>query len=121
MTADVSEVLALAAGLDREQKQLPGKIVGAVTAAAKIGETVAKAWAPVGATGDLRASISTSIRGSGGTAGASALIRCTVPYGWYNEAGTARQAPTPFMQPGRDAAEPVLVAGLEKIANGIEL
>lgn len=117
MQVDVSEILEFADKVDKSGDQLAGQLVGAVTKAAAVGETVARAWAPVGATGNLRRSIETEVQGTGRTAaGVRAVIKAKVPYGWYVEAGTARQRPQPFMRRGRDAAEPVVVVELERAA-----
>lgn len=114
MKIDVSELLAFADSAEEEADKMAEGLVEDVTAAAAVGESVAKAWAPR-ATGRLERSINTRVVGSGRTpAGVRATIRADVPYGWYVEAGTARQRPQPYMQRGRDAAEPVLEQRLER-------
>lgn len=114
MPADVSELLALAAEFDAAGAKVARATVKAVAEATDAGADVARAAAPR-RSGTLADSITATVAGAGGVAGAHGTIRANTRYSWYVYAGTSRMAPQPgWMDSGRDAAEQKLGQALEQ-------
>lgn len=109
ITGDVEYRAAMNTGAQR---------VGA-TAAAVTRKTAAditrdaKTLAPVD-TGNLRASIGSTIRGDGRMGVVRAEIGPTASYGIYVEMGTSRMAAQPFLRPATDRNLPGWRAALEQ-------
>ncbi|GAA1436310.1 hypothetical protein GCM10009616_35780 [Microlunatus lacustris] len=117
MQVDVSQLLTFASHAEREGALMAARAVDAVTDATSAGADMTRAWAPVGETGRLRASITTKVVGTGRVSGSvRGTIRADVPYSWYVAAGTARSRPNDFADRGRDRAESVLLQRLERAA-----
>jgi HK97 gp10 family phage protein len=74
----------------------------------------ARAVAPVD-TGFLRSSIQTTVTGDGLTANVTAHAR----YSIYQELGTSRMPPQPFMGPAADAVAPSFEAAMGQIGGDI--
>lgn len=101
MSADASEVFALAADLAAAPAKVQGESVGAVAKSARSVQRDAQRFAPV-LTGLLRESIETH------GAGLTAEVVATARYSDYVEYGTSDTAPQPFMRPAADlAADPL--------------
>ena len=81
-------------------------------------ERDAKAFAPVD-TGALRNSISTTISGSGHSLAIEAEIGPTVSYAVFQEYGTSRMAPHPYMGPAVERHTPPFVAAVEQLGGRI--
>lgn len=105
---DASDMWRLEANL--RQAGLTAAIRGAavVSKAALDIEARAKMKAPVD-TGNLRASISSDIRGL------EAEIGPTASYAAFVEFGTSRMSPQPFLGPAFDEVEPRFIAAVEKL------
>lgn len=78
----------------------------------------AKINAPVD-TGNLRASISSTITGDGRNGTMRAEIGPTAEYGIYPEVGTSRMAARPYLYPAVDQHAPGYYAALEHIAGDL--
>jgi len=119
MEFDASELTHLALDLEREAGR-----VGAETAATfrKTGADIqrdARALAPLGETGDLRRSITTSVVGDGRFGAIAVEVGPTVDYAHFVEDGTSRQAPQPFMAPAAAKHVPTLITKVDGIAGSI--
>lgn len=109
MSADVSELEALAAEykqagtrIRREQRKVVAATVQAIT-------SDAQAAAPV-RSGELRGGIEGTVRGLRGK------VEATTRYSFAMEYGTYKDAPQPFMTPAVDANEPRYLADSEAAA-----
>lgn len=102
---DVSELNALAADLGKIGFRATGKATAVVAKTAHDIEATGKAFAPVD-TGNLRNSISASVRGL------NAEIGPTANYGGYVEFGTSRMAPHAYMGPALDRHTPDFVRAM---------
>lgn len=87
---------------------LPGVVAATTTDVA----TRAQGYSPVD-TGELRASIAGQASGLSGTVAAGA------EHGIYQEFGTSRQAGTPFMRPGAEAAFPGFETAVRSLLGGL--
>ena len=117
MSADVSELLKLAADLERASGRL-GKDGARVVR--EEGEKVAQtmmANAPV-LTGTLKGSVRVSPYGSGRSGSMSVVVGPTAAdrYAFYQEFGTARMEPTPYAEPAARMAGGSFPAALETLA-----
>lgn len=102
MSFDASEFRSLAADLGNAPKTLGHLARTVVRKTAKDVEGTAKGLAPVD-TGNLKSSIGTSDLRALGTSGSiEAEIRATANYAIFQEVGTSRMAPQPFMGPAVD-------------------
>jgi HK97 gp10 family phage protein len=97
MGFDVSEVNHLAADLAAAPAKVEVESVKAVDVAAHRTQRDAQRFAPV-LTGRLREGIVVE------AAGLSASVVSTAPYSDYQEYGTSKMAPNPFMRPAADLA-----------------
>lgn len=105
----------LSADLKGESKRVGarGALVVRKTAAAITRD--ARLMAPVD-TGNLRASISSTITGDGRNNRMSAEIGPTASYGWFVEGGTSRMAPQPYLFPAADRHEAAFLAAMSQAA-----
>lgn len=117
MPADVSELLRLAADLERSSGRLGRDGARVVRQEAESVKRTMQAAAPV-RTGELRDSISVEAFGSGRSGSMSAVIGPTGAqrYAFYQEFGTSRMPPQPFAEPSARAAESSFPAAVEKLA-----
>ena len=92
-------------------------MISAIVTTAKIVRS-AKINAPVD-TGNLRASISSTITGDGRNGTMRAEIGPTAEYGIYPEVGTSRMAARPYLYPAVDQHAPGYYAALEHIAGDL--
>ena len=109
MTADASQVYALAADLDAAGDEVEKRARRVVTRTAFSVQGMAQGLAPVD-TGFLRSSISIDLRVL------EAEIGPTANYGLYVEMGTSRMSPQPFMYPAAEAHEDEFLAKLAEAA-----
>lgn len=109
MPIDVSQVLALGQGIGSAARAVTTATNKTVRESTKAVERGAKSRAPVD-TGELRGSITSATRGNTGQVSAGAR------YAFYNEYGTSKMAPQPFMIPAVEAEEPKFVTSLEAAA-----
>lgn len=114
ISIDSSQLTALTARATSSRKIVGARVSAAVRKTAFDIERDAKALAPVD-TGNLRASISTDITGDGNTGTITALIGPTADYGIYQELGTSRMAPQPYLGPAFDRRIGPLEAALGQI------
>lgn len=112
--SDFSELLKLSADLGNAPAEVvqKGRLVVAKTAHDV--EATAKSLAAVD-TGAMRNSIGTTISGGGLTA----EIGPTVHYAIYNEYGTRRMTPRPFMGPALERHSEPFVQAVAKITEGL--
>lgn len=109
---DASELNALTGDLGNAgHKSVPLAAV-AVKKILFLIERDAKAFAPVD-TGNLKGSISTTVRGLSGETGP------TADYGHHVELGTSRQAPAAYMGPAFDRNAHIFEAALLSIADDL--
>lgn len=113
---DASEVRSLANTLRQGAGRVGARGAAVLRRAAFAMEADAKALAPVD-TGNLRASISTTVTGDGRAGQMSAEIGPTALYGGYVEFGTSTQAGQPFMAPAFDRQVPGFEAALAGLAD----
>lgn len=118
MEIDVTELIEFAGELATQSGTLGARASAAVRKTAYDIEADAKALAPVD-TGALKNSISTDLEGDGRNASMTAEIGPTVDYAIFQEYGTSRTAPQPFMRPAFDRRAPGLAAAFEQIAGEI--
>ena len=112
---DASELRNLAADLGNVPK-LAGQLAkAAVKKTAKDIEGTAKTLAPVD-TGFLRGGIKTSDLRSVSQDSPEAEVRASAEYAIYQEMGTSRMAPQPFMGPAADQHTPAFEAAMAEIA-----
>lgn len=110
MGDDVSQLRELIVDLAGASKETVVLTSRAVRKAALDVEAHAKRLAPVD-TGALRSSITTST----GISGLEAEVGPTVHYGLYQELGTARMAPQPYMGPALEVVEPGFLEAVAQI------
>lgn len=96
MGADAGEVAALAKDLAAAPKKISPEVRKVVRSNADKVRDSAKAKARR-RTGALQGSI--TVKGQGNGDSASATIEAGIRYGWFNEYGTSKMAPQPFMWP----------------------
>lgn len=113
---DVTEVRLLSKNLDYKRQDVATKARAVVKLMAFQLQRQAKVNAPVD-TGALMNSISVTFKGNGYVS--SAVVAPTVDYASYVEEGTSRMAPQPYMGPAADVIEPVFVAAMEKLIEGL--
>lgn len=109
MPIDNSEVLALAGKLKSVQSDINKQSSTVLRKAAKAVERGAKSRAPVD-TGTLQRDIYSAVRGK------VAQIIAPTRYAQFNEYGTSKMAPQPFMVPALEAEAPQFVKKLEETA-----
>lgn len=105
MSVDVSGLTKLAASFQSASRRVGGDVANVVRGTAKAVEATMRDGAPVGPTGDLKKSITTTFEGDGRSGTMSATIGPTVPYARFVENGTAFMQPEPFVAPSADAHE----------------
>lgn len=103
ISVDVSDIIGLAASFESSNGRIGGGVAAAVRETAKAVEATMRDSAPVGPTGDLKRSISTTFEGDGRGGLMSVTIGPTVDYARFVENGTAFMAPEPFVGPAGDA------------------
>jgi HK97 gp10 family phage protein len=113
MGIDIGEVRQLSFDLGRAGLKATTLASQAVRKTALDIEADAKALAPVD-TGNLKGSISVDSLGP-----LAAEIGPTATYGIFQEYGTSRMPPQPFMGPAFDRRSPGLVAAMEQIADEV--
>lgn len=113
---DAHEVVQFSHQLQESTQQVRRRASQIVRATGARVERDAKAGAPVD-TGYLRSSITTSNTGGGDTT--SAEVSVGANYGIYQEFGTSRMAPHPFLIPAFDRNKPAFLQAMERLANGI--
>ncbi len=111
---DAGELASLAADLGKASGAVTKQAQQAVRKAAFDVEAKAKAAAPV-KTGNLRNSISTTVKGGG----LEATIGPTASYGVFVELGTRSNRPQPFLQPAADAVMPELAQAFEQLGGDL--
>ncbi|GAA0187996.1 HK97-gp10 family putative phage morphogenesis protein [Glutamicibacter creatinolyticus] len=112
---DASELRTLAADLGNVPK-LAGQLAKvAVKKTAKDIEATAKALAPVD-TGFLRSAVKSSDLRNVSQDSPEAEVRAGASYSVYQELGTSRMAPQPFMGPAADKHTPAFEAAMAEIA-----
>lgn len=94
-----------ALGLDKEAEQAVTRVAGGALA-------TAQRLAPV-ESGALRANLRMRRRGS------VAVVESTLYYSAFQEFGTSKMAPNPFMEPAATLWGPRLVQEVEKIRDGV--
>lgn len=109
--SDFSELLKLSADLGKASYEVTRKAQKVVAKTAYDIEATAKSLAKVD-TGTMRDSIGTTISGGGLTAEVSP----TVNYAIYNEFGTRRMAPRPFMGPALERHSGPFVQAIESLS-----
>lgn len=125
MPFDVSEVLNLAADLDRAHRRVGRDAAAVVKATARKVEIAMRAAAPVGTEklkpGEkrLRDSIDTRFYGNGSFGRMTAVIRAGTDHGYLVEDGTSRTAPRPFAKPAVSANEAAFVESMAKLADKV--
>ncbi|MNI82213.1 hypothetical protein D3C73_1389020 [compost metagenome] len=116
MSFDASELRSLAADLGTVPK-IAGQLAKvAVKKTAKDIEATAKTLSPVD-TGNLRSSIKTSDLRGVSQDSPEAEVRASANYAIYQELGTSRMAPQPFMRPAADKHEPAFLKAMEELAS----
>lgn len=115
MAADVSQLNNLGRDLDAAGPKVAAALAALVERTAEKVETRARATAPVGETGDLKASISTVVHGP-----MSRSVVADVRYAVFVEYGvpSRNMAPQPFMDGAVDEAEETFVQAVERIRSG---
>lgn len=116
-TDGADEARLLARSLASSTGRLGAAAAAAVRKAAYDIEADAKLRAPVGKTGDLRDSITTTITGDGRRASIQAEIGPTAPYARYVEDGTSVHAPQPYMRPAFERRTPGLEATFQQLGD----
>lgn len=112
MPIDNSEALALAGKLKSVQSDINKQSSTVLRKAAKAVERGAKSRAPVD-TGTLQGDIYSAVRGK------VAQIIAPTRYAQFNEYGTSRMAPQPFMTPALEAEGPKFLTALEESGDGV--
>lgn len=116
LRVDASELHTLAVTLDASTGRLGARASAVLRKTAYDVEAASKALCPVD-TGNLRASISTSIRGGGMSM--EAEIGPTAEYAAYVEYGTSRMSPQPYMGPAFDRHAAGMVSAFAELAGGL--
>lgn len=119
ISVDASELRELAIDLQRAGGQIGGRAARVLRKSAAAVERDAKELAPVGETGNLRRSISTSFAGDGRFAAMEAEIGPDVDYARFVEEGTSVMAAQPFMGPALARNERPFVDGMVDVAEDL--
>ena len=109
---NVDPIRKLSADLRTEGHAAARRTALAIRKTAKDIERDAKVLAPVD-TGNLRNSITSTVRGLTGEVGP------TADYGAYVEEGTSRMGPQPYMGPATDRNAALFVQAMDKIDPGL--
>lgn len=115
MPLDVSQVIQLAGDLGKSGARVGAKVAKVTRTNGAAMQAKAKALAPRD-TGALANSISLTVFGSGNSAAIGANVGTDIIYGRYQEYGTGKMAPHPFLIPACEAQESPYVADVEKAA-----
>ena len=118
MTVDTSELRKLSADLATASGRVGREASAALRKSAEAVRDAAKALAPV-RTGALRGSIEVSGYGDGRSLNASAYIGTTIRQGAFQEFGTSKMAPQPYLGPALAANADAYVSAIEKIAEDL--
>ena len=113
-TIDASEVRELAVALAAEAKRVGREAATAIRSRATDLQRRAETLAPR-RTGDLARSITVEHKGMGNSASMSASIGPTARHGRFQEFGTAKMRPQPFMGPALDEVGPKLADDIDRI------
>lgn len=106
-----SDLRGLAADLNRASGQVGARAARVLRSGAARIEADAKTAAPVD-TGNLQASIGTTITGDGRHGSMTAEIGPTAHYGAYVELGTSKMAPQPYLIPAMERNEDSIIQAL---------
>lgn len=117
MTIDVSEVRSFAAELAAEARRVGRDVSTAIRTRATELRTRAEATAPR-RTGELAGSMTVELSGMGNSAAMSASIGPAARHGRFQEFGTAKMRPQPFMKPALDEVGPKLADDIDRIMDG---
>lgn len=115
---DASEVRELAADIAASTGRVVAAAAQVVRKTAADVQHDAQNAAPVD-TGYLRSSISTTVTGDGRNGQMTAEVGPTAGYGIYQELGTSRMAPQPFLFPALDRNTPGFYEAIEQLGGGI--
>lgn len=103
------------ADMSAQPDRIRGRVRTATITAGSLVERDSKANSPVN-TGNLRASIGTTVTGGGDVI--TAEVGPTASYGHYVELGTSRMAPQPYLFPAAEANSAAWLAALEQAMGG---
>ena len=118
MTVDASELRKLAADIATGSARVGRAANAALGEAAKATQRDAQRLAPV-RTGALRASIEVERYGDGRFGEAKAYVGTTIRQGAFQEFGTSKMAPQPYLGPALAANADAFVAAVERIAEDL--
>jgi len=118
MSVDVSDLYAFAEDMARQSGRLGRDAAQVLRDAAKAAEEYQRSHMPV-ATGATRNSVGTDFTGSGRSADMSAEVGPTTDYWRFQEYGTVQVSPNPVVQRSGDAADTVLVLGIDDVLKDI--
>jgi HK97 gp10 family phage protein len=114
---DLAQMNRLLADMTAAPREAEGQVRVVVQKGAADIKRDAKIFAPVGETGDLRASIGYETRITGDAV--EAEIGPTVHYGHYVELGTTKMAPRAYMGPAFDRNAHLVEDALGQILDGL--
>lgn len=109
MSLDMSQVAALGGRISASAAVAAKEATKALTQSAKNVERGAKSRAPKD-TGELSGAVYSATRG-----GRTAQIIAPTRYAMFNEYGTSKMAPQPFMAPALEAESAAYIASVETI------
>lgn len=113
---EVTGIRELDAALGRAGQKVGGATSKAIRASAQRIKSAGVSNAPKGKTLKLSKSIGIDIYGDGRSKGITAVIGPTVRYGPFQEYGTTRNPPHPFMGPAFTAEAPRFEAAIAEAA-----
>jgi HK97 gp10 family phage protein len=111
----VSQVIQLAGDLGKSGARVGAKVAKVTRSNGAAMQAKAKALAPR-LSGALVDSIDLKVFGSGNSAAIGANVGSDLVYARYQEYGTAKMAPHPFLIPANEAQESPFAADVEKAA-----